>query len=135
MKAFVRTTLGLIAGASIFAVSTLELSSEAVAANAVRLAGTQITKILSGNSVRQVNDQYRAYFASNGSIEASYVNISQRGTWQVRDHMLCQRWQEWAAGKTQCYQVYQGQGGAYRFDNGKGEGFNFVLRKGRVLSK
>ena len=105
------------------------------AAGAPRLSTAQIKQILAGNSVRQVDDQYRAYFASNGSVEAVYLNISQRGSWSVQDNKLCQKWQVWAGGKTQCYVVYQGTGGAYRFDDGLGNGFNFVLRQGKVLTR
>ena len=105
------------------------------AAGAPRMSTAQIKQILAGNSVRQVDDQYRAYYANNGTVEAVYLNISQRGSWSVQNNQLCQKWQEWAGGKTQCYLVYKGTGGAYRFDDGRGNGFNFVLRQGKVLSR
>lgn len=119
-------------------IASLGLMSSALdtqAAGAPRLNSAQIKQVLSGNSVRQVDDQYRAYYAASGSIEAVYLNISQTGTWQIQNNQLCQKWQTWANGQTQCYVVYQGTGGAYRFDDGRGNGFNFVLRQGRVLSR
>ncbi len=118
--------------------ASLGLMSSALdtqAAGAPLLNSAQIKQVLSGNSIRQVDDQYRAYYAATGSIEAVYVNISQTGTWQIQNNQLCQKWQTWANGQTQCYFVYKGTGGAYRFDDGRGNGFNFVLRQGRVLSR
>lgn len=111
---------------------TLMSVQTASATNRV-LATPEIEQLLLNRTIKQVDDQYYAYYTSGGQVRALYVNANESGSWRVSNHQICHSWKTWNRGKTTCFHVIQGQQGAYRFQNVNGrDGFNFVLESGNT---
>ncbi|MGB0843113.1 MAG: hypothetical protein ACPGVN_00045 [Alphaproteobacteria bacterium] len=106
------------------------INSTAHAANVV-LNTSQIKGLLANRTIKQVDDQYYAYYTSGGQVKALYVNAVENGSWSVANNQVCHQWQTWNKGKRSCFFVIQGQQGAYRFqDASANDGFNFTLKNG-----
>ena len=112
------------------AFGTLQMTSKAHAANVV-LNTSQIQGLLANRTIKQVDDQYYAYYTSGGQVKALYVNAIENGSWSVANNQVCHQWQTWNKGKRSCFFVIQGQQGAYRFQDARAnDGFNFTLKNG-----
>jgi len=105
----------------------------AMAQTATVLTSAQIVEIFAGKTIKQVDDQYWAFFEPTGRLGGLYVNDEDEGRWGFAEDQICQQWREWNANKTLCFYVLEGIEGAYRFDNGEGSGFNVVVRDGNPM--
>lgn len=120
----------LLATLALTGIGSLATIDDAKAANVV-LNTKQISSLLANRTIKQVDDQYYAYYQRGGQVKALYVNALENGSWAVRNNQVCHKWKNWNKGKVTCFYVIQGQQGAYRFqDTANNDGFNFTLKSG-----
>lgn len=87
----------------------------------------ELRALLSGRTIKQTDDQFTATFLAGGQLRSSYYNTDQTGSYSIANGQVCQRFDQWNAGRSTCYVVFE-SGGRYRFhDPAKNDGYSFVI--------
>ena len=105
----------------------------ASAQSAQVLTSAQIVEVFVGKTIKQVDDRYWAFYEPGGKLGGLYVNDEDQGRWGFSGNRLCQRWDRWNANQPNCFYVLKGLEGAYRLDDGAGNGFNVTVRAGNPM--
>ena len=95
-----------------------------------RLGDDDLRQLLIGNTIKQVDDQYWAYFAPGGQLRGLLVNLTETGYYSLNAGTLCKVWPTWATGMQLCYQVINLGDQRYRFTGLGVDSFDVVVSRG-----
>ena len=95
-----------------------------------RLGDDDLRQLLIGNTIKQVDDQYWAYFAAGGRLRGLLVNLTETGYYSLNAGTLCKVWPTWATGMQLCYQVINLGDQRYRFTGLGVDSFDVVVSRG-----
>ena len=95
-----------------------------------RLSDADLRQLLIGNTIKQVDDQYWAYFAPSGQLRGLLVNLTETGYYSLNAGTLCKVWPTWATGMQLCYQVINLGDQRYRFTGLGVDSFDVVVSRG-----
>jgi len=95
-----------------------------------RLSDADLQQLLIGNTIKQVDDQYWAYFAPGGQLRGLLVNLTETGYYSLNAGTLCKVWPTWATGMQLCYQVVNLGDQRYRFTGLGVDSFDVVVSRG-----
>ena len=95
-----------------------------------RLSEGDLQQLLIGNTIKQVDDQYWAYFAPGGQLRGLLVNLTETGYYSLSGGTLCKVWPTWATGMQLCYQVINLGDQRYRFTGLGVDSFDVVVSRG-----
>ena len=109
---------------------TLLVSSPQTTSQGAILGETELAQLLIGNSIKQVDDQYWAYFGANGQLGGLLVNLTERGSYSLAGGQVCKSWPTWAAGTRLCYRVLNLGDARYRFSGIGVDSFDVVISRG-----
>ena len=109
---------------------TLLVNSPQTASQGAILGETELAQLLIGNSIKQVDDQYWAYFGANGQLGGLLVNLTERGSYSLAGGQVCKSWPTWAAGTRLCYRVLNLGNARYRFSGIGVDSFDVVISRG-----
>lgn len=94
------------------------------------LGEAELYQLLVGNSIKQVDDQYWAYFGAGGQLGGLLVNLTERGSYSFSGGQVCKSWPTWAAGTRLCYRVLSLGDARYRFSGINVDSFDVVISRG-----
>lgn len=94
------------------------------------LSEVDLQKLLIGNSIKQVDDQYWAYFGQGGQLRGLLVNLTETGSYSLAGGTVCKSWPTWATGTQLCYRVLNMGNARYRFSGIGVDSFDVVISRG-----
>ena len=110
--------------------TNLLVSSPSASAPGAILGEAELNHLLIGNSIKQVDDQYWAYFGTQGQLGGLLVNLTERGSYTLAGGQVCKSWPTWAAGTRLCYRVLNLGNARYRFSGINVDSFDVVISRG-----
>lgn len=125
------TMLATAAGPRVGGVPTnmLVSGSRPLAQGAI-LSELDLQQLLVGNSIKQVDDQYWAYFGQGGQLRGLLVNLTETGSYSLAGGTVCKSWPTWATGTQLCYRVLNMDNARYRFSGIGVDSFDVVISRG-----
>ena len=99
-----------------------------------QLSDNDLQQLLIGNSIKQIDDQYWAYFAPGGQLRGLLVNLTETGYYRLSGGTVCKSWPTWATGMQLCYQVISLGEQRYRFNGIGVDSFDVVISRGNPQS-
>ena len=94
------------------------------------LSEVDLQQLLVGNSIKQVDDQYWAYFGQGGQLRGLLVNLTETGSYSLAGGTVCKSWPTWATGTQLCYRVLNMGNARYRFSGIGVDSFDVVISRG-----
>ncbi|MGB1159607.1 MAG: hypothetical protein ACPG40_00215 [Alphaproteobacteria bacterium] len=94
------------------------------------LSEMDLQQLLVGNSIKQVDDQYWAYFGQGGQLRGLLVNLTETGAYSLSGGTVCKSWPTWATGTQLCYRVLNLGNARYRFSGINVDSFDVVISRG-----
>lgn len=94
------------------------------------LSEADLQQLLIGNTIKQVDDQYWAYFGPGGQLRGLLVNLTEAGSYSLSGGQVCKAWPTWAAGMRLCYRVLDMGRARYRFSGIGVDSFDVVVSRG-----
>ena len=94
------------------------------------LGEADLQQLLIGNTIKQVDDQYWAYFGAGGQLRGLLVNLTEAGSYSLAGGQVCKAWPTWAAGMRLCYRVLDLGQSRYRFSGIGVDSFDVVVSRG-----
>ena len=94
------------------------------------LSEADLQQLLIGNSIKQVDDQYWAYFSQGGQLRGLLVNLTETGSYSLAGGTVCKSWPTWATGTQLCYRVLNMGNARYRFSGIGVDSFDVVISRG-----
>lgn len=94
------------------------------------LSEVDLQQLLVGNSIKQVDDQYWAYFGKGGQLRGLLVNLTETGSYSLAGGTVCKSWPTWATGTQLCYRVLNMGNARYRFSGIGVDSFDVVISRG-----
>ena len=94
------------------------------------LSEMDLQQLLVGNSIKQVDDQYWAYFGQGGQLRGLLVNLTETGAYSLSGGTVCKSWPTWATGTQLCYRVLNMGNARYRFSGINVDSFDVVISRG-----
>lgn len=94
------------------------------------LSEVDLQQLLIGNSIKQVDDQYWAYFGQGGQLRGLLVNLTETGSYSLAGGTVCKSWPTWATGTQLCYRVLNMGNARYRFSGIGVDSFDVVISRG-----
>ena len=106
------------------------VTSSRVVAQGSTLGEADLQQLLIGNTIKQVDDQYWAYFAQGGQLKGLLVNLTENGSYTLSGGQVCKSWPTWATGMRLCYRVLNLGNSRYRFSGLGVDSFDVVISRG-----
>ena len=106
------------------------VSSPRTVAQGAILGDADLQQLLVGNSIKQVDDQYWAYFLPGGQLRGLLVNLTETGSYSFSNGVVCKSWPTWATGTQLCYRVLALGNARYRFSGIGVDSFDVVISRG-----
>ena len=110
--------------------TSMLVTSSRVITQGATLGEADLQQLLIGNSIKQVDDQYWAYFAPGGQLKGLLVNLTEDGTYSLAGGQVCKSWPTWATGMRLCYRVLSLGDARYRFSGLGIDSFDVVISRG-----
>jgi len=106
------------------------VTNSRVVAQGATLDEADLQQLLVGNTIKQVDDQYWAYFAQGGVLKGLIVNLTENGSYTLSGGQVCKSWPTWATGMSLCYRVLNLGNAKYRFSGIGVDSFDVVISRG-----
>jgi hypothetical protein len=110
--------------------TTMLVTSPRVVRQGATLGEADLQQLLVGNTIKQVDDQYWAYFGSGGQLKGLLVNLTEDGSYSFAGGQVCKSWPTWATGMRLCYRVLSLGDARYRFSGLGVDSFDVVISRG-----
>ena len=106
------------------------VSTQRPVAQGAILGDADLHQLLVGNSIKQIDDQYWAYFQPGGQLRGLLVNLTESGSYTFSSGIVCKSWPTWATGTQLCYRVLALGNARYRFSGIGVDSFDVVISRG-----